>query len=175
MSLTLSITEQLIQFLNEYSVDPIAYCIILFALVVLDNTILPIPAEVGLVINLGSPPSAAVRALVLASGMTVASLLIFLLGGSSEERLDRWGFRYKWLGKVISLLRKFVARTRYAGLFLFLSVPGMPDALPIYLFSFLNRRGMMKLRFFLLTAFLAGIIRAVLVFAIFAYFGLIVD
>ncbi len=71
----------------------------------------------------------------------------------------------------MNLLQGFVARTQYLGLFLIMSIPGMIDTVPLYLFALFNRRHVMRFRFFALTIFIAGIVRATLFYLILLLFG----
>lgn len=172
ISLEIPLINDVIRFLVQTSVDPVLYTVVLFIFAILDASILPLPAETGLLISLGSPPSATVRALVFGAGTAVGSSLVFLLGRGAESWLDRLGARWEWFGKLLKVLREFVAKTRYLGIFLFLSIPGMPDALPSYFFSFFNRRGVMELRLYLPTVFLGGVTRAAIIYALLALFGI---
>jgi hypothetical protein len=72
----------------------------------------------------------------------------------------------------VDWLQAFVARTRYWGLLILLSIPGMFDTLPLYVFALFNRKGLMKVPYFVLVSFLAGMIRALLVWFILELFGI---
>jgi hypothetical protein len=58
-------------------------------------------------------------------------------------------------------------------MYVIMSIPGMVDTIPLYLFSILNEEGtLMRLRDFALANFLAGINRAFLIFAILELLGI---
>lgn len=153
------------------SLDPVVYSFGFFFYVVLSHTVIPTPLEVGLVINMGGPPPMWIRTLIVGAGMMVGASLVFLFGTRLEDRLDDLGRRHRYLGTLLNVLQGFVARTRYLGLFLIMSIPGMIDTVPLYLFALFNRRNVMKFRFFALTIFFAGIVRATLFYIILLLFG----
>lgn len=67
----------------------------------------------------------------------------------------------------------FVRRYGIVAMYVIMSIPGMVDTIPLYLFSILNEEGtLMKLRDFALANFLAGINRAFLIFAILELLGI---
>jgi hypothetical protein len=74
--------------------------------------------------------------------------------------------RHRFFRGFLNLMRRFVARTRYVGLYIILSIPLMVDTVPVYLFALFNQKGVMKLRYFAATNFFAGITRAALVYGI---------
>jgi hypothetical protein len=159
----------LIGFLNSLSSDPVAYSIVFFLYAVAATVFLPIPVEAGLFFS--PETSFIVKALVLGAGKAVGSVLVFKLGGKVSGPFDRFLNRYRWTTKFMDLMHRFVARTRYVGLYLILSIPLMVDTVPIYLFALFNEEGVLKLRYFALTNFLAGITRAAIVFIIFLIFN----
>lgn len=165
------ITDQLIEFLEESAVDPLLYSVVFFIYVVLSNTLTPTPLEAGLVINLQGPPPLWVRALIVAAAMTAGASLLFLLGSRAEGRLENWAKKYKLFGTILGLLRKFVAKTRYWGLLVILSIPGMVDTVPLYLFSLFNKKGVLEFRYFAVTIFVAGILRTAIFYTILFLFG----
>ena len=69
-------------------------------------------------------------------------------------------------------MQRFVAKTRYFGLYLILSIPLMVDTVPIYIFAVFNQKGVMNLQHFALTNFLAGITRAAIVYWAAYQFGI---
>jgi hypothetical protein len=66
----------------------------------------------------------------------------------------------------------FVRKYGVIAMYVIMSIPGMVDTLPLYLFSILNEKGtLISLRDFTLANFLAGINRAFLIFAILELLG----
>jgi hypothetical protein len=164
------ILSSLIGFLEGLSHNPVEYSIVFFLYAVAATVFLPIPVEVGLFFSPATPDI--VKALVLGLGKAVGSVVVFKLGGTVSGPFDRLLNRNRWSMKFMDLMHRFVARTRYVGLYLILSVPLMVDTVPLYLFSLFNEEGVLKLRYFALTNFLAGITRASIVFALFMIFGI---
>jgi len=161
--------QALIEFLNSLSQDPVAYSVVFFIYAVAASTFLPIPVEIGLFFSPGTP--LLFKALVLGAGKATGSVLVFKLGGRVGGSFDRLASRHRFFGRFMDLMRMFVARTRYLGLYIILSIPLMVDTLPVYLFALFNQEGVMDIRRFALTNFLAGVTRALLVFGIAELFG----
>lgn len=66
----------------------------------------------------------------------------------------------------------FVRRYGILAMYVIMSVPGMVDTIPLYLFSILNEEGtLMRLREFALANFLAGVNRAFVIFAVLELLG----
>lgn len=151
-------------FLESLAHDPVAFSAALYAYAVAATVFLPFPVEIALFFS-GETPIA-VTALVLGAGKATGSVIVFYLGDKLSGGLERWigtTKAFKWL-------ERFVERTRYFGLYILLSIPGMFDTVPLYLFALFNRRGLMHLRHFVLTNFLAGITRATVTLALFHLF-----
>ncbi|MCJ7463721.1 MAG: hypothetical protein MUO81_03165 [Thermoplasmata archaeon] len=87
----------------------------------------------------------------------------------SELEIPRWGW-LRWIaGKTEMSVRRFGVLAMY----LIMSIPGIPDTIPLYVFSIINTKGtLMTLRDFATANFLAGINRAFLIFAIIELLGL---
>lgn len=153
-------------FLEGLAHDPVAYSVVLFVYTVAATVFLPFPVEVAL-LGSGQTPVAVV-ALVLGAGKAVGSVIVFYLGDKVGGGLE------KWIGtsKVFKGLETFVEKTRYFGMYILLSIPGMLDTVPLYLFALFNRRGVMHLRQFALVNFLASITRASIVLALFHLFNI---
>ncbi|NLK25595.1 MAG: hypothetical protein GX307_03345 [Euryarchaeota archaeon] len=160
----------LVDFLENLSHDPVLYSIVFFIYSIAATTFLPIPIEIGLFFGQASPIW--LKALVLGAGKAVGSVLVFILGVHLENPLNQLGARWGWFRKFVELMHKFVAKTRYIGLYIILSIPLMVDTAPLYIFAIFNQEGLMCLRHFALTNFLAGITRAFIVYLIFLYFGI---
>jgi hypothetical protein len=156
--------QTLIQFLEGLSGDPVAYSIVFFLYAVAATVFLPIPVEIGLFFS--PETSIVVKALVLGAGKAVGSVLVFMLGDRLNNGLTGWAMRHRFFRGFLNLMRRFVARTRYIGLYIILSIPLMVDTVPVYLFALFNQKGVMKLRYFAATNFFAGITRAALVYGI---------
>lgn len=156
--------QALIQFLEGLSHDPVAYSVVFYLYSVAATVFLPIPVEVGLFF---SPETSIVtKALVLGAGKATGSVLVFMLGDKLGTRFDRVSSKHWVYRKTLDLLRRFVARTRYLGLYIILSIPLMVDTVPIYVFALFNEEGVMNVRYFAITNFFAGITRAAIVYGI---------
>jgi hypothetical protein len=156
-------------FLEGLSQDPFIYSIVFFIYVIAATVFLPIPVELGLFFSPETPIVA--KALILGLGKATGSLLVFALGG----KISGWTFRLFSMNRVLRAfmngMRWFVTKTRYFGLYLILSTPLMVDTVPLYLFSLFNQKGLMNIKWFALTNFLAGITRAAIVYAFFYWLG----
>lgn len=152
--------EDFTSILTGVAGDPILYSIVFFIYAVLAAIILPIPVEVGLILSPHTPWY--ILAIVLGAGKAVGSVLVFKIGVEIEGPVRRWSKRFKWFGTFIELCERFVARFGYYALYVLLSIPFMSDTAVLYIFSIVNKDGeAMKLKWFALVNFLAGITRAV--------------
>jgi membrane protein DedA with SNARE-associated domain len=165
----MDIWAEFMQFLNQYSADPVAYGFIFFIYSVLATIILPLPVEIGLVLNPDTP--FVFKALILGAGKAVGSILVFYIGFRVEGTVRRWSERWRFAKWFVDLCTRFVEKTGYFGLYVLLCIPGMVDTIPVYVFSLFNREGrVLEVRYFALVNFLGGITRAFILFALF-YFG----
>lgn len=160
----------LMLFLEGVSHDPFVYSIVLFIYAILAAAFLPIPAELGLFFSPETP--LVVKALILGAGRAVGSVLVFMLGGKISGTAARLFSKNRFLRGFMSSMQRFVDRTRYLGLYVILSIPGMVDTVPLYLFSVFNQEGTMRIKWFALTNFFAGITRASIAYAIFYWAGI---
>ena len=155
--------DWLMDILEQAQSQPLAYLGILFIYSVLVAIILPIPLELALVFALGDAPFLVAVVFIIGLGKTVGAWGIFHLGLRVEDNIRRWSEKYKIVHKFVRWCIKFVDKTEYWGLFILLSIPFMSDTVPIYIYSLFNEEGkILKLRYFLLTNFVAGIVRAVI-------------
>jgi len=167
----MDILAEFMNFLNLYSADPFAYGIIFFFYSILATIILPIPVELGLIWNPGTP--FIMKALILGAGKAVGSVLVFYIGFRMEGRIRGWAQKWGWFRWFVEKSQALVAKTRYVGLYLLLSIPGMVDTVPVYVFSLFNREGqVLELRYFVLANFLGGITRALILYAMFYGLGI---
>lgn len=158
------------RFLEQYSTDPLAYGVIFFVYAILAAIVLPIPVEIGLILNPGTP--FVFKALILGAGKAVGSVLVFYIGFKVESTVQRWAERWGYAKWFVEKSQKFVEKTGYFGLYVMLSIPGMVDTIPVYLFSLFNREGkVLEVRYFALANFLGGITRAFLLYLLLYVFG----
>ena len=160
----------LMDFLINISHDPILYSIVFFIYTLAATIVLPIPVEAGLFLSPTTP--LALKALVLGLGKAAGASLVFKLGDKLESPLDRITSKWRISRAFTNLMQRFVAKTRYFGLYLILSIPLMVDTVPIYIFAVFNQKGVMNLQHFALTNFLAGITRAAIVYWVAYQFGI---
>lgn len=81
----------------------------------------------------------------------------------------RWG----WLRWLTRNSERFVRRYGVVAMYVIMSIPGMVDTIPLYVFSIINKdRMLMRLRDFALANFLAGINRAFIIFALLEILGI---
>jgi len=151
--------------------DPVTYCIFFYIFSVLAAIVLPLPVELGLFLN----PSVdiVIKALILGAGKATGSILVFYIGFSVEKPIRRWSTRWHWFKHLVDGMEWLVAKLKYVGLYVLLSIPLMTDTVPIYLWSIFNKEGKaMRVPYFALTNLLAGITRASIVYVLFIEFGI---
>lgn len=162
--------DELIDVLSQHEADPAVYLLLFFAFCVLAAVILPIPIEIFLVINPTVP--FALKAVVMGLGKGTGAVAVFFIGAKVEAtitRFSRWGW-FKWL---LDKSEIFVRRFGILAMYVIMSIPGMVDTIPLYLFSILNKEGrLMTLKDFALANVLAGINRAMIIYSVFLVFGI---
>ncbi|KYK30075.1 MAG: hypothetical protein AYK23_04730 [Candidatus Proteinoplasmatales archaeon SG8-5] len=161
-------------FLDPFQ-NPWSYMLLLFIYCVLAAVILPIPVELGLAgfisylvegnSFLGLPIFLAflLLALIMGAGKCVGSWVVFHIGVKVEDTMRRF-LKWNWFQKLTEALSRFCERFGYIATYIVLSIPIMPDTVPLYIFSLLNRDGeVFETRWFVLTNFWAGTSRALVV------------
>lgn len=82
------------------------------------------------------------------------------------------GLRWGWLRWLARKSEGFVRRFGVLAIYILMSIPGMVDTVPLYVFAILNKQGtLMTLRDFALANLLAGVNRAFIIFAILELLG----
>ncbi len=183
------IIDQLMQFLTANQTDPVTYLVLFFLFSVAAAIFLPIPIEIGLVLN----PSVyfPLKALDLGLGKAVGAVAVFYIP-TGIRRFAHWtGWRrfrsrlhsrtsqtpapsrWGWLRWLSERSEKFTRRYGVLAMYFIMSVPGMVDTIPLYVFSIINKdRTLIRLRDFALANFLAGINRAFIIFAVLEVLGI---
>lgn len=160
----------LMDWLSANQADPVTYLFVFFLFCVLAAIILPIPIEVALVVDPSVP--FILKALVMGLGKGTGALAVFFIGLKVEKtvlKFAKWGW-FRWL---LEKSERFVRRYGYVALYLIMSIPGMVDTIPLYVFSILNKEGeLLGWRGFTIVNILAGITRAFLIYTIDIVFGL---
>lgn len=153
--------DGLIEFLGGLTSNPYVYFPALFVYSFLVAIILPIPLELALIF-VEDPTFIIATALVIGLGKMVGAWAIFHLGLKVEDNIRRWSEKYEMVNRIVNFCIKFVEKTGYIGLFILLSIPFMTDTIPIYIYALFNKEGkLMKRNYFLLTNFVAGIVRSI--------------
>jgi hypothetical protein len=164
------IWQDLIDFLEQFSADPIAYAVLFYIYCVAAAIILPIPVEVGLILNPGTPFF--IKAFILGAGKATGSVLVFYVGNRVEETVRSWQ-RWGWFSWLVEKSEWLVEKAGYVGLYIILSIPGMVDTIPIYIFSVFNREGkVLEMKYFALVNFLGGVTRAFILLILLEVFGI---
>jgi membrane protein YqaA with SNARE-associated domain len=152
----------LLGFLADAASNPWVFYPLLFIYSVLVAIILPLPVELALVF-VTDPSEIAAAAITIGLGKAVGAWGVFHLGLKVEDNIRRWSEKYKIVNKFVNFCIWFVDKTGYIGLFILLSIPFMSDTIPIYIYSLFNKDGkLMKQRYFILTNFVAGIVRGLI-------------
>lgn len=161
--------DQLIDLLSQHEADPVVYLLMFFLFCVLAAIILPIPIEIFLVIDPSVP--FVYKALTMGLGKGAGAVAVFYIGPAIEPAIRRFS-RWRWFKWLLDMCERLVRRSGTIGLYIIMSIPGMIDTIPLYLFSILNKEGhFMTLKDFVLANILAGINRAMAIYAIFHIFG----
>ena len=154
-----SLWDGLLNFLKNTNVDPATYLLSIFLFSIAAAVILPIPVETALLVAPHSLPFIVI-ALAVGLGKGIGAIAVFFIGEKIEAAVlsfGRWGW-FKWL---LEKSEVFVRRYGYYALFVIMSIPGMPDTIPLYIFSILNKEGkLLDVRWFFLVNVLAGVLRA---------------
>jgi len=83
--------------------------------------------------------------------------------------IPRWG----WLRWFVRKSEAFVRRYGVLAIYAIMSIPGMIDTVPLYVFAILNKEGtLIRLRDFALANLLAGVNRAFIILAVLELFGI---
>ncbi|MDD1770893.1 MAG: hypothetical protein LUO79_07395 [Methanomassiliicoccales archaeon] len=167
----MDIIQQLIDFLNQLANNPVSYSIIFYVYCILAAIILPIPVEIGLF--MGDSVPFIIKALILGAGKATGSVLVFYIGAKVEGPVRFWSKKFNWFAWMVEKMELVVARLKYVGLYLILSIPLMVDTVPIYLWSIFNKEGKaLSVGKFALTNMFAGFTRAIIVYLVFLAFGI---
>ena len=163
--------DQLMDYLSANQADPGTYLLIFFLFCVAAAIILPIPVEVALVVNPGI--HIAVKAAVMGLGKGTGALAVFFIGRKIDETVGHYARRWRWYSWLLAKSEKLVRRYGYIAMYAIMSIPGMVDTIPLYIFSILNKEGeLLTLRYFVLVNILAGVTRAFLIYSLFMAFGI---
>jgi membrane protein DedA with SNARE-associated domain len=151
------IWSQLIDFLSANEADPATYLLIFFIFCVAAvNPSIFFP----------------IKALVMGLGKAVGATGVFFIGRKIDETVGVYARKWRWYRWLLVKSENLVRRYGYPAMFVIMSIPGMVDTIPLYVFSVLNKEGeLMTLKGFVLVNFLAGITRAILIFTLFTAFG----
>jgi membrane protein DedA with SNARE-associated domain len=148
--------------------------VIVFIYGILTAVILPIPVEFALIIR-PETLSPYLIAVVIGLAKMVGAGLVFILGLRVEGPIRYTSARYRILGRIVGYITRFVRVTKWMGLLLLLSIPLLPDTLPIYLYSLFNKQGqLIRAWVFLLVNFVGGTVRALIWFALLEVFGIVI-
>ncbi|MBE0518473.1 MAG: hypothetical protein IH630_04525 [Thermoplasmata archaeon] len=161
--------DSLIDWLNQYQADPATYLFLFFLFCVAAAIILPIPVEILLVVP-GVP--FVYKAIVMGLGKGLGAFAVFHIGGEIEQVVRRFS-KWRWFKWLLDKSEIFVRRYGYGAMYVIMSVPGMVDTIPLYIFSILNKEGeLMTRKGFVIVNVLAGVTRAVLIYTLFHAFDI---
>ncbi|MCJ7561887.1 MAG: hypothetical protein MUO84_02615 [Thermoplasmata archaeon] len=161
--------DSLIDWLNQYQADPATYLFLFFLFCVAAAIILPIPVEILLVVP-GVP--FVYKAIVMGLGKGLGAFAVFQIGGEIEQVVRRFS-KWRWFKWLLDKSEIFVRRYGYGAMYVIMSVPGMVDTIPLYIFSILNKEGeLMTRKGFVIVNVLAGVTRAVLIYTLFHAFDI---
>lgn len=116
---------------------------------------------------------ARVESAVRRSGLLHRAVLCRVPVFRSVERAFRRPPKAQASGWLATKSESFVRKYGILAMYVIMSIPGMVDTIPLYLFSLLNEEGtLMRLRDFALANFLAGVNRAFIIFAVLELLGI---
>jgi len=178
-----NVLDQLMDYLQANQTDPLTYLLVFFLFSVAAAVFLPIPIEIGLVWNPGM--FFPLKALDLGLGKAVGAAAVFFIPsklGALGRRLGiyhrtpsatpappKWG----WLRWLTTKSEGFTRRYGVIAMYVIMSIPGMIDTVPLYIFSIINKeQTLIRLRDFVLANFLAGINRAFIIYALLELMGI---
>lgn len=162
---------ELMDYLANNQADPVTYLLIFYIFCVAAAVILPIPIEIALVVNPGI--HIAVKAAVMGLGKGTGALAVYFIGRKIDETVGQYAKRWRWYSWLLRKSEKLVRDYGYFAMYAIMSVPGMVDTIPLYIFSILNKEGeLMTLKWFVTVNILAGITRAFLIYGLFTLFGI---
>jgi len=177
-----NILDQLMDYLQTNQTDPLTYLIVFFLFSVAAAIFLPIPIEIGLVWNPGM--FFPVKALDLGLGKAVGAIGVFYIPSRLRVVAKRLGWhsapvatpaqpRWGWLRWLSVRSEAFTRRYGVIAMYVIMSIPGMIDTVPLYVFSIINKEGtLISLRDFAIANFLAGINRAFIIYALLEILGI---
>lgn len=123
---------------------------------------LPTPFEI-LLLRSASVIGAPTAILIASIGATVGSWILFIVGAQANKGIDKWMAKRGWTQRAWDWLGENAERFGYVLMGLILAIPFSPDAVTA-IFTVLG----LQMRWFLLTIFLATIVRLALFLWIFA-------
>jgi hypothetical protein len=175
------IFAQLMDYLQGNQTDPLTYLLVFFLFSVAAAIFLPIPIEIGLVWNPGM--FFPIKALDLGLGKAVGAVAVFFIPskvGAAARRLGVWHSpavpappRWGWLRWFANKSEAFTRKYGVLAMYVIMSIPGMIDTVPLYVFSIINKeQTLLSLRDFALANFLAGINRAFIIYALLEILGI---
>ena len=161
---------QLMEFLEANQADPFTYLLIFYIFCIAAAILLPIPVEIALVANPGI--HIGVKAAVMGLGKGTGALAVFFFGRKIDETVGTYAQKWRWYRWLLKKSDVLVRRYGYVAMYAIMSIPGMVDTIPLYIFSILNKEGeLMKVHWFVVVNILAGVTRALLIFFLFEAFG----
>jgi membrane protein YqaA with SNARE-associated domain len=164
-----SFIDGLIHFLEVSASDPLSFSVIFFIYTLLAAIILPFPVEIGLFFSPATP--VLVKVLIMGLGKMVGAILVYYIGLTVGERIRIWSSQWRFFNWIVNKCEWLVSKFHYVGLYIILSIPIMPDTVPLYLFSMFNEQGVLQMKWFALVSFLGGVTRGLIVFAFFSLLG----
>lgn len=166
----ISFLDLLGSILGQYASDPLLYSIAFFIYTFLATIILPLPVEIGLLLSPGTP--ILLLAIVLGLGRMAGSTVVYYTGLGIGASMRKWSDRWEWSRRSMNLLEQVITRLGYLGLYIIMSIPLMPDTIPLYIYCISNEKDTFKGIWFSLTNFFAGFTRAFVFLALLSLFGL---
>ncbi len=155
--------EFVVQFLTALE-EPLVFLPLLFVYSILVAVILPTPVEVALIPLLTQPAFFGIAAVTVGLGKAAGSWMIFRVGIKADKIIEETSARNSYMKRFVDWCIRFVAKTKYIGLFALLAFPFMTDTVPLYVYSLFNHEGtLLNAHYFIITNFLAGVNRALII------------
>lgn len=128
----------------------------------------PLPVEPALLaaaFSIGRVPTIGITVVA----KVLAAWMVFFLGDEVNERMRRRALDRPWFGRFLDASERFARRFGVVAVAAFLVVPGLPDAIALYIFGSLH----MRLHHFLLGVAMGGLILyTTVLFGLFHFLGI---
>ncbi|MGD0056849.1 MAG: hypothetical protein ABSB83_03210 [Methanomassiliicoccales archaeon] len=105
----MEVWTEIMNLLSKYSTDSVACGFIFFIYSMAAAVVLPIPVEIGLILNSGTP--FIFKALILGTGKAVGRIPVFYIGFKIESRVRGWSQKWRFARWFVEKCTRLVETT----------------------------------------------------------------